>query len=126
MTSPRVALLAALALASGLAAADASAHALLVRSQPARRATVARAPERVQLWFSERLEPAYARLSVWSETGEQVDARDAAVDPGDETLLSVSTPDLGPGRYTVRFRVLSVDGHVVESSFVFTVRPAAR
>ena len=55
------------------------AHSLLVRSQPGRGTTVARAPERVQLWVSERLEPAYATLSVWSEAGAQVDAGDAAL-----------------------------------------------
>ena len=27
-----------------------------------------------------------------------------------------------PGIYTVKFRALSVDGHVVESQFPFTVR----
>jgi len=36
--------------------------------------------------------------------------------------MSVSLPPLAPGRYTVRFRVLSVDGHVVESRFTFTVK----
>ena len=36
------------------------------------------------------------------------------------------SPNLDPGRYTVRFRVLSVDGHVVESSYTFTVKAAAR
>jgi methionine-rich copper-binding protein CopC len=29
---------------------------------------------------------------------------------------------LTPGTYTVRFRVLSVDGHVVENEFPFTLR----
>ena len=78
------------------------------------------------MWFSERLEPAYAAASVWSEAGKQVDGGDASVDQTDPTLLSVSTPNIGPGRYTVRFRVLSVDGHVVESSYTFTVRAPAR
>ena len=102
------------------------AHSQLVGSEPGRNATVTRVPERVKLWFSERIEPAYAQLSVWSEAGKQVDAGDAAVAPDDPALLSVSTPGLGPGRYTVRFRVLSVDGHVVESSFGFTVKAAVR
>jgi copper resistance protein C len=101
------------------------AHSLLVRSQPERRAMVTRPPEEVRLWFSERIEPAYARLSVWDAGGKQVDAGDAAVDPADATTLAVRTPDLRAGRYTVRYRVLSVDGHIVESSFDFTVRPAA-
>jgi hypothetical protein len=126
MISRRRLLLAVLALASGPLAAPVFAHSLLVRSQPDRGATVARAPERVQLWFSERLEPAYATLSVWSEAGAQVDAGDAAVDAGDPRVLSTNAPNLAPGRYTVRYRVLSVDGHVVESSFTFTVKAAPR
>ena len=104
----------------------APAHSQLVGSEPGRNATVTRSPERVKLWFSERIESAYAKLSVWSEAGKQVDAGDAAVAPDGPALLSVSTPGLGPGRYTVRFRVLSVDGHVVESSFGFTVKAAVR
>jgi len=108
------------------APAAAFAHSLLVRSGPGRKATVIRALERVKLWFRERIEPAYAKLSVWSAAGKQVDARDAAVAPDDPALLTVSTPGLGPGRHTVRFRVLSVDGHVVEASFAFTVKAALR
>lgn len=131
MTRGRAIVFAALAAAGALSAVGLSpgaapAHSLLVRSDPGRSATVTRAPERVRLWFSERIEPAYAKLSVWSEAGKQADAGDAAVDSTDLTLLSVSTPNLGPGRYTARFRVLSVDGHVVESSFAFTVKAAAR
>jgi len=101
------------------------AHSLLVRSQPERRATVTRPPEEVRLWFSERIEPAYARVSVWDAGGKQVDAGDATVDQADATTLAVRTPGLRAGRYTVRYRVLSVDGHIVESSFDFTIRPAA-
>ena len=131
MTRGRVVLCAVLAAAGALSAVGLSpgaapAHSLLVRSEPGRNATVTRAPGRVRLWFGERIEPAYAKLSVWSENGKQVDAGDAAVDSNDQALLSVSTPNLGPGRYTARFRVLSVDGHVVESSFAFTVKAAAR
>jgi methionine-rich copper-binding protein CopC len=126
MTRSHALLLATLAVAGTLSPVVAAAHSVLVRSDPARRAIVTRAPERVRLWFSERIEPAYATLSVWSETGKQVDAEDAEVDASDPALLSVGTHNLRPGNYTVRFRVLSVDGHVVESSFTFTVRAAPR
>jgi methionine-rich copper-binding protein CopC len=126
MTRRRAILCAVLAAAGAFLPGVAPAHSLLVRSEPGRNATVTRAPERVRLWFGERIEPAYVKLSVWSENGTQVDAGDAAVDSNDPTILSVSTPSLGSGRYTARFRVLSVDGHVVESSFAFTVKAAAR
>ena len=108
-----------------LLAASSDAHAVLVRSAPAARAAVATAPDRVLLWFNERLEPAYSSASIWNAAGTQVDRKDARVEPDDPKRLSVTLPELSPGAYTVRYRVLSVDGHIVESSFPFTVRPAA-
>jgi methionine-rich copper-binding protein CopC len=100
-------------------------HAYLVRSTPAARAVVTRSPERVQLWFNERLEPAYSRVSVWNREGQRVDAGDVEVAAAEPTRLSVAVPLLPAGAYTVKYRVLSVDGHVVESQFGFTVRAAS-
>ena len=110
--------LAALALWPALALA----HAVLVKSVPGQRAALAEPPPRVELWFNERLEPAYSKASVTNEAGTQVDLRDVAVSPQDPRRLSLSLPALAPGRYTVSFRVLSVDGHVVESKLSFTVK----
>ena len=101
----------------------ADSHAVLVRSIPAARAVLGHPPERVQLWFSERIEPAFSSAAVWSASGAQVDRRDARVDPDDPRQLSVTLSAIEPGTYTVRCRVLSVDGHVVEASFAFTVKP---
>ena len=112
--------LAALALAAGWPG-TAGAHAALVSSAPAARAILSAAPRAVTLTFNERLEPAYARLSVWDAAGVQIDLKDSVLDPDNRKVLGVSLPLLGPGRYTVRYRVLSVDGHVVEASFAFTV-----
>ncbi|HEU4367220.1 MAG TPA: copper resistance CopC family protein [Methylomirabilota bacterium] len=97
-------------------------HAYLVRAAPAARAVVGRSPERVQLWFNERLEPAYSRVSVWNRDGKRVDAGDVAVGPAEAKRLSVGVPPLPAGIYTVKYRVLSVDGHIVEAQFDFTVR----
>jgi copper resistance protein C len=95
---------------------------VLVKSSPPARETLAEAPTRVDLWFNERLEPAYSRVSVVNGQGVRVDLGIATVSPDDAKRLSVSLPTLGPGRYTVHYRVLSVDGHVVESSLDFTIR----
>lgn len=97
-------------------------HAYLVKSAPARRAVLSQAPARVQIWFNERLEPHFCRLSVWDREGNQVDLKDVEVGPDDPTKLSVGVPSLPPGTYTVRFRVLSVDGHIVEGKYPFTLR----
>ena len=119
---PRVGLAAAVLLAGVLAAPPVEAHAVLARSSPPHRAVLTQAPERVDLWFSERLEPAYSTASVWSEAGAQVDARDVAVAPDDPRRLSVSLATRAPGHYTVKYRVLSVDGHIVDSLIIFTVK----
>jgi len=113
-------LLGALALAPALA----EPHAVLVRSVPQGRAVLSHPPDRVQLWFSERIEPAFSTMTVWNAAGAQVDRRDVRVGPEDPKRLTVTLPALAPGTYTVRARVLSVDGHVVETSFPFTVKPS--
>jgi copper resistance protein C len=100
----------------------AEAHAVLVRSSPANRAVITQAPARMQLWFNERIEPAYARLTVVDARAEAVDTGAVIVDPDDPRQLSVALRPLGAGRYTARYRVLSVDGHVVEGEVSFKVR----
>ena len=103
-------------------APPARAHASLVRSAPAHRAVLGQMPERVQLWFNERLEPAYSTVSVWNEAGAQVDSGDVTVGPDDPRRLSVTVETRQSGLYTVKYRVLSVDGHIVDNRFTFTVR----
>ncbi len=109
-------------LAAPLSTTPGGAHASLVRSAPAHRAVLGQMPERVQLWFNERLEPAYSTISVWNEAGTQVDARDVTVGPDDRRRLSVTVQAREPGLYTVKYRVLSVDGHIVDNRFSFTVK----
>jgi copper resistance protein C len=98
------------------------AHAYLVKSSPTRRAVLSSAPARVVLWFNERLEAQFSELSVWNTAGKQVDGSDVQVGPDDRKKLSVGIPTLPVGTYTVKYRVLSVDGHIVEAEFPFTIR----
>ena len=108
--------------AFGLVPGPVWGHAALVRSTPAQRAMLTRSPDRVRLWFNEPLEAKFATVSVWDAQSKQVDQQDGLVGPEDPKALSVGVPTLGSGTYTVKYRVLSVDGHVVEGSFRFTVR----
>jgi methionine-rich copper-binding protein CopC len=105
-----------------LAPADAWAHAEMVKSVPSRRSTSTTSPSRVRLSFNERVEAKFSRVSVWDAKGAQVDLKDIEVDAEDPKQLTVGLPALEPGTYTVRFRVLSVDGHIVENQFPFTIR----
>jgi methionine-rich copper-binding protein CopC len=101
-------------------APTAEGHATLVRASPRVRATLRVAPLRAELWFSERLEPAYSTVSVW-KNDTQVDARDVALGSEEGRSLSVALPPLDRGVYQVKYRVLSVDGHIVEGSYSFSI-----
>ena len=98
------------------------AHAYLVKSAPAQRATLYRAPAKIQLWFNERLEPRYSSFTVSSADGNSIETIKSAVDDRDAKQIFAVLKPLPPGRYLVKFRVLSVDGHVVEDQFPFTIK----
>ena len=100
-----------------------AAHAVLVKSSPARRAVVASPPPRVELVFNERLEPAYSTVSVWTGENRRIDDGKVVIGPEDPRRLTVGMPAVQAGTDTVKFRVLSVDGHIVEGTFPFEVRP---
>lgn len=102
------------------------AHAKLIRSDPAARATLARAPERIRLWFNESLEAAYSKAELRDAADRVVPAVTSQVDSANRKLLELTLPALAPGQYNVHYRVLSVDGHIVQSQLRFTVRRAAQ
>jgi methionine-rich copper-binding protein CopC len=108
-----------------LAPAAAQAHALLKKTEPARRAQITKAPAAVRLWFSEALEPAFSSVTVVDASGTQVTREPARVSTQDPTLLEVALPALSAGQYTVRYQVLSVDGHTVKATFTFRVKEPA-
>ncbi|HEX6363335.1 MAG TPA: copper resistance CopC family protein [Albitalea sp.] len=111
------------ALLGALALPDrAAAHALLLKTSPPRRAVLREPPRQVELWFNERLEPAYASATLSTKSGAPVDTGRASVSEQDPRRLALPLPALQPGEYVVRFRVLSVDGHVAEDSLTFSVR----
>ena len=99
------------------------AHAFLDRADPRVGSTVKTPPTRVRLWFTQRLEAAFCTVQVLNEAGQQVDRKDMRPEAANPALLVVSLPALGPGRYTVLWRVLSVDSHVTNGDFTFRVAP---
>jgi methionine-rich copper-binding protein CopC len=104
-----------------LSAGTAAGHAMLQRAEPRVESTLRRAPGEVKLFFTERLEPAYSSVRVLNDQDVQVDRRDSRVDRANPVLLRVTLPPLGPGRYRVVWRVLSIDTDVTEGSFTFSI-----
>lgn len=111
--------LAVLLLASS---AGAWAHAALTKSVPGNREVLAHSPATIHLKFNEKVEPKFSKVALEDAQGKSVALGTPVLAADDPYALQtpVSAP-LAPGRYTVRYRVLSQDGHVIERSFVFTV-----
>jgi methionine-rich copper-binding protein CopC len=104
-------------------AGTALAHAQLQRAAPPVGATVRKAPDRVELWFSERLEPSLCRIEVRDAAGRRIDKNDAHAAPDDSRHLVATVGPLAPGQYKVAWRAVSVDTHVTEGDFTFTLAP---
>lgn len=103
--------------------ATVGAHAYLVKSSPAQRAVLFHAPEKIQLWFNERLEPRYSSLTLSDADGKTIEIGKAEVSADDPKQLTAVLKPLAAGRYVIKYRVLSVDGHAVQDQFPFTVKP---
>ena len=114
------------AMAVSLQSAPALAHAMLVKAEPARRASLTVTPAQVRLWFNEEVEKDYAALTVLNADKVPVTEVKPHTAPDDPKAIVLPLPELVSGKYTVKFRVLSVDGHVVDSSYDFTVKSKAQ
>jgi hypothetical protein len=99
----------------------ANAHAFLDTASPSVGSTLHAAPAQVYLTFTQSLEPAFSTVRVEDASGNQVDKKDGAVAPDKPNALHISLPPLPPGTYQVFWRVLSVDSHVTEGKFKFTI-----
>jgi len=104
-----------------LAAPAAWAHAFLDHALPSVGNAMATPPPTIRIWFTQELEPAFSTVEVRDDSGNRVDAGDAAVDGADPTLLHATLKPLPPGKYHVGWHVLSVDTHTTEGTFTFTV-----
>lgn len=102
-----------------LAAMPASAHAHLLRADPADGATLTAAPARVTLTFDENMR-APSAIVVTNPTGDRVESG------GGRVVAKTASTRVGvarPGRYTIAFRVVSADGHPVVGQTVFHYQP---
>jgi methionine-rich copper-binding protein CopC len=130
----------------------ASAHAFLNASTPAADSTVITLLKEVKLSYSEQVEIRFSIFKVYkvnAAPGADMRALHAAADSlvaanllkrGDDAARSdaglanttrtsdeivVRLKDLEPGAYVLMWRVLSVDTHTTQGSFIFLYAPAA-
>ncbi|MFF2775451.1 copper resistance protein CopC [Streptomyces sp. NPDC058052] len=101
-------------------ATPAAAHTDLVSSTPAPGASLGAPPADIRLTFSDRMTERYAKVALTAPDGTPA-GQGAPTVAGTSATLTVRS-GIGPGRYTVGYRVVSADGHPVAGSFTFTVK----
>ncbi len=122
-----LATIAALLLGALAVPAAASAHAQLEETTPQRGAVVKQEPEAVIFRFDEPVEGNFGAVRVYDAGGKRVDEGDAFHPNGEGPRLGVHLkPGLSDGSYTATYRVISADGHIVSSGFVFSIGKAGK
>ncbi len=98
-----------------------AAHPYTMETNPNSTVNAAIGITKVHVIYSEQIELDFSSLKIFDSNGNQIDNKDTQYYK-DEKSLTVSTPPLQEGIYTVASKVLSrVDGHLVPDAFVFAV-----
>jgi copper transport protein len=116
-------LVATLVLALALAAAfapNASAHSVLIGTQPGNDVVVPDSPDEVVLEFNEPVDTSLGSLRVFDGLGQQVDGGEVTQPMATEVAVGLDS-ELAPGTYTVAWRVVSEDSDPISGAFVFHV-----
>jgi copper transport protein len=118
--SSLVAVLLALAFPAG-----AAAHARLVGSKPADGAVLATPPADVRLLFDDEIRPAGGDLAVDAAGRSVLGGHSHRLGGNGRALVIPLRPRLPRGAYTVRWRVISDDGHLISGVLAFAVGAGA-
>lgn len=122
-----LALLASATVAVAVGRADArERHFRLVRAEPGVDSTVTQAPDTLRLWFSEKVDARVTTVRLRAADSSMVAL--GGVTAGATASEPVRVPlraALKAGRYSVAWRSMGSDGHVVSGTYAFTLRAAA-
>jgi methionine-rich copper-binding protein CopC len=98
----------------------AAAHAFLQKASPAAGDNLSSGPARIELHFTEALEPAFSSIAITNAAGSDMSAGSVAVHG---TEMKLPLKPLAPGRYRVSWHAVSVDTHRTEGKYNFLVLP---
>lgn len=99
------------------------AHSALIKADPGPRSVLKTTPKVLRLWFNEPIELVYSKIMIKQEgdTKETVLKNLRHVDK-QSSSIEVELPELDSGTINVHYKVLSVDGHVVDSGYTFVIK----
>lgn len=104
---------------SGALAVPALAHAVIVSAVPTADQHAPAGTLAIRLEFNSRIDKERSRLQVTDPAGAKSDVK---IDTdGEPNVVTGTTGDLAAGAYTLRWQVLSIDGHITRGDIAFTV-----
>ena len=101
------------------------AHSKLLSSNPAAGGALAASPDRIELVLSVRVQPRMCSITVTGPDGARLVMSPLQATSDAKTIWVTNDESLPPGDYTVEWRALSADDHVVSGDFSFRVLPPA-
>jgi len=102
---------------------SAIAHAEVVKSFPLANSTLTKAPKYVQLEFGESITNLTSKnansIVILDSKATKIATSKIVIKKAIARVEFVGT--LKPGKYTVKYRIVSADGHVLNAQFKFTL-----
>lgn len=102
---------------------SAVAHAELVKSFPIANSTLTKAPKNVQLEFGEAIVNLKSKnansIVILDSKAKKIETSKIVIGKAVARVEFIGT--LKPGKYTVKYRIVSADGHVLSAQFKFTL-----
>jgi methionine-rich copper-binding protein CopC len=117
-----VAILSCLALSN-----QASAHATLVKSNPAADAVLTQQPSAIQAWYSEEVAVKGSFIRLYDSADKLLATGGVDLNDHNHESMKLIPPLLPAGTYTIKWHAISADdNHVTQDEFRFTVQSAGR
>ena len=116
---PRLAAFVVLLTVAFFAAQRAEAHAIIVSSKPAANSQVPEGPVDMMLQYNSRIDLEHSRVSLVDPAGK-VTALKADAGATQGSLTAQGKVD-APGKWIIRWQVLSLDGHITRGEIPFQV-----
>ena len=98
-------------------------HAYLMETHPEEASELTESPTQVTLHFLGFLEHVFSKVKVYNSAGDQVSINTKLMDGEDGTVMGTKlNEDLTSGEYTVKWSIISKDGHKLKGSYKFTLK----
>jgi methionine-rich copper-binding protein CopC len=99
-----------------------SGHVYLLECNPEQDAILDAPPEKITITFVGTLEPVFSKIEVFDSEGKKVSGKKTAFSEDDTVMEVALDADLDSGKYTVKWKCMSLDGHKQTGEYTFTIK----